>query len=106
MRQSTSLDMKMVGHRIRIVRENRKYSQQKLAALTNLSSNYIRRIELGNCNPSLSVMCALSDALNVSVDYLVNGKESYKVGEEQFYSIPADTYDRIKKLISKLDTIV
>ena len=32
-------------------------------------------------------MCALSDALNVSVDYLVNGKESYKVGEEQFYSI-------------------
>ena len=96
----------MVGHRIRIVRENRKYSQQKLAALTNLSSNYIRRIELGSFNPSLSVMCALSDALNVSVDYLVNGKESYKVGEEQFYSIPADTYDRIKKLISKLDTIV
>lgn len=64
--------------RIRKARENLKLSQSELAAKAKMQPAAISHFETGQRSPSFDNLRKLSDALNVSVDYLLG-----RIDEEQ-----------------------
>lgn len=67
MRQSSS---KVLGQRIKILREKRKLFQVDLAAMINISASYVGSIEQGVRRPSLKVLEKLAKALKVPLKEL------------------------------------
>ena len=69
MKESTGL----IG--LKIIRKKKKYSQLKIATDINISREAISYYENGKRNPDLQTLRKLSLYFNVSIDFLVNGKE-------------------------------
>jgi len=63
--------LRLLGERIRQHRKERSFSQEKLAELAEIHVNHLRRIELGQANPTYLVLLRISDALNVSPEHLL-----------------------------------
>ncbi len=57
--------------RLRSMRTTMGYSLEELAALTNLSASTISRVETGRRTLSLDILVPLADALQVSLDVLL-----------------------------------
>ena len=53
------------GNNIKYFRYRKKYTQEKVAELTNMSVTYISQLELGHHTPSFERLEALSKALGV-----------------------------------------
>lgn len=68
-------DYQDVGDRIRKYRVKRRYTQEYVAELTDLSVNYIGLIERGQRLPSTLTLISLSKVLQVSIDTLIFGEE-------------------------------
>ncbi len=64
-----------IGERIRKIRRAHDISQEALAEMVDISVTHMSHIETANTKLSLSVIAAISSALNVSIDYLVFGEE-------------------------------
>jgi transcriptional regulator with XRE-family HTH domain len=64
--------LKSLGVRIRNLREERKISQQNLAAMCNFEKSNMARIESGRTNPTFLTLYKISSALNVSISLLVD----------------------------------
>ena len=60
------------------IRKERGYSQLKVALDLNISREALSYYENGKRNPDIQTMRLLSNYFNVSIDYLVNGKEFEK----------------------------
>ena len=67
------MDYKQIGQRVKNERIKRNMSREKLAEVLELSSVYIGQIERGERKMSLDTLSSISDYLNISLDYLVNG---------------------------------
>lgn len=65
------MDLVAVGHRIREAREAKKYTQEDLAALVDLSPTHISVIERGVKVVKLDKFVAIANALDVSADRLL-----------------------------------
>lgn len=57
--------------RLRALRTERGMNQTALAQTIDVTLKQIQRYELGHNEPTLSVLIALADAFDVSLDYLV-----------------------------------
>ena len=57
------------------IRKKKRFTQQKLAMDLNISREAISYYETGKRNPDLEMLVALSRYFNVSIDYLITGKE-------------------------------
>jgi len=69
----TSLELsKILGNRIRQLREDRKISQQSLAEMCNVEKSNMARIEAGRTNPTLLSLYKISSALKISLAELVD----------------------------------
>ena len=66
----------MVG--LRLIRKDKKYSQLKVALDLNISREALSHYETGKRSPDIQMLRQLSEYFNVSIDYLVNGKEFSK----------------------------
>lgn len=62
-----------MGMRIKLCRKTRKITQAHLAEATKVSPHYIYEVERGIKSPSIAVLADISDVLQTSLDYLVNG---------------------------------
>jgi len=58
--------LRALGKRIRELRKEREYSQEKLAERAGIHENHVRRIEGGTANPSYVVLVKLAKALGVT----------------------------------------
>lgn len=67
------LNFKEIGGRIRVERERLGLSREKFAEIVDLSPFYIGQIERGDRKMSLETLVKLSNALHLSVDYLLYG---------------------------------
>lgn len=74
---------KSVGERIFLLRSKRGYSREKLVELAKISSKFLYEIEIGKKGFSISVLCNLCEALEVSSDYILNGQIETS-GENEF----------------------
>lgn len=61
------------GQRVRELRHQRGYSQERLGALADLDRTYVSGIERGVRNVGLRNVAALSEALGVSLSALFEG---------------------------------
>ncbi len=68
--------MGLVG--LKIIREQKNYSQLKVATDLNISREAISYYETGRRNPDIQMLIALSKYFNVSIDFLITGKEFTK----------------------------
>ena len=71
-RMETELFLKKLGSKIKILRNNKKYSQEGSAAMSNLDRNYISLIENGKANPSVIYLKQIADALDIDITELFN----------------------------------
>ena len=60
---------------LREVRKKKGYSQIKVAMDLNISREALSYYENGKREPSLEMLIKMSEYFNVSIDYLITGKE-------------------------------
>lgn len=60
---------------MRIIRRQRRLNQLKVAMDLNVSREAISHYENGKRSPDLRMLRRLSEYFNVSIDFLINGKE-------------------------------
>ena len=63
---------------LKTIRKERKLNQLKVALDLNISREALSHYENGKREPSLAMLNKLSEYFNVSIDYLINGKEFVK----------------------------
>lgn len=63
---------------LKMIRKQKKYSQLKVAMDLNISREALSYYENGKRNPDLQLLRTLSIYFNVSIDFLINGKEFNK----------------------------
>ena len=61
-----------LGLKIRIERQKRKLTQEKLAELSNLNRNFIGMIERGETNITVKNLENIANALNIDIRELFN----------------------------------
>lgn len=67
--------MENIGTRVKATRDALRMSQEELASKSGISRITISKIECGRCeNIGTRTAAALSNALSVSLDYLICGK--------------------------------
>jgi len=67
------------AERLRTARESRKMSQSDLAKETGLMPSAVSHFETGRRSPSFANLKTLSDALNVTTDYLIGRSDDMHV---------------------------
>ena len=65
------IDYEALGMRIRNIRKERNVTQEKLGEICELSTAHIGHIERGTRIPSLDTLFRISQALGISIDYLI-----------------------------------
>lgn len=68
------MNQKKIGTFIAKTRKNKNLTQQELAELLGVTNRTIINWENGKCMPDYSVLIPLCDALNITIDELLNGK--------------------------------
>jgi len=63
------------GERIKELRKKRGLNQSELAEIVKSSTTMISMIEANKSKPTIELLTEFSDFFNVSIDYLVTGKE-------------------------------
>lgn len=59
------LELKQLGEKLRAFRQDKGYSQEEFADLTNLDRTYVSGLERGKRNPSYLILKRLISALGI-----------------------------------------
>ena len=63
---------------LKIIRKQKKYSQLKVAMDLSISREALSYYENGKRSPDVDMLVLLSNYFNVSIDFLIHGKEFSK----------------------------
>ena len=63
---------------LKLIRKKRNYNQLKVALDLNISREALSHYENGKRSPDIEMLRKLSEYFDVSIDFLVNGKEFEK----------------------------
>lgn len=63
---------KLIGQNIRVLRQSKGYTIEKLALEANIESKQLRRIELGEVNTSIYQIYNLSHSLEIHMSEILN----------------------------------
>lgn len=90
----------IIADNVRLYRKKEKLTQIKLAELSELSLDSIKRIEAGKRTMSLENFLRISDALQVPLSFLLYGKEEREMPElEQISNILKGRSDKQKQYL-------
>jgi len=64
--------LKGIGLKIKCLRDERKISQQDLAAVCNFEKSSMSRLEAGRTNVTIGTLLKIGDALNVELKDIVS----------------------------------
>ena len=70
------MEMNLLGGRIAALRKARGMTQKELAESLHISDKSVSRWERGETAPDLSLLPALAEHLNVTLDELLSGRKS------------------------------
>ena len=85
----------LLGRRVAELRNKRGLTQDKLAELTNYSTNHIAKLESARTNPSFALILAIANALQVEIKELFSFEEQKK---------PEYIKKEFQKIINNSDT--
>ena len=83
-------DRLAAGDRLRLKRTLLEMTQDEMAEKINRAPKYYADIERGNCGMSIETLLALSETLNMSLDYILLGdikKEREKIHTEEVSAV-------------------
>src|SRR3972149_2989238 len=69
--EPTSMDEKEIFKNIKIIRQNKKMSLERLAKLTGLTKGYVSKIENSDKAPPFSTLIKVANALNTDISLLI-----------------------------------
>lgn len=101
-------ELTLLGRRVAELRNKRGLTQDKLAELTNYSTNHIAKLESARTNPSFDLLIAIAKALNVEIKELFYFEEQKspeyirKQFEQVIKSSDIDTLKILYKFYSSL----
>ena len=91
------------GKRILQARTRRKYSRGELAVLAGISPKFLYEIEMGKKGCSSYVVSCLAEALDVSVDYLLDmGTDDFEDIEELCRHFHGSQKDSLNLIIRQM----
>lgn len=61
---------------LKMLREKRGYTQQRLADALHVTKNSISHYERGISMPDIDILCAIADIFDVSLDYLLGRSDT------------------------------
>lgn len=101
------MEMVAVGERFRAARKAIRISQKEMARALDVSANYISEVENGKANPGLDFFFKLESKYNISVGYLLLGKDEDS-GIEENAEVDGDDdlvgeIDSVEKLVSLME---
>ncbi len=67
--------LKKFGKNVKIARIKNDWTQEKLAEILDVNTNYIACIECGRQNMSLGKILELADAMNINIETLLQFKD-------------------------------
>jgi len=79
-----------LGERVAQLRKKKGLTQEQLAQRADISTPFVSDIENDKRNVSSKVLLQLSDALDVSLDYLMRGKEEKERDTDEPRNIPPE----------------
>lgn len=79
------LDISKMGENIRRERKRQLLTIEKLAEMSEITDNFLGKIERGDGTPSLQTIVNIANSLGVSIDSLLNKSTQYST-EQQFLS--------------------
>jgi len=90
-----------ISDRIRLIRQQKKISQNELAKTSGINVKSLSRYELGSSIPPANALKAIADALGVSDDYLLSDDNTQIKDKELFKKFEAiqDMGGDTKKMI-------
>ena len=69
------MERKIVGNRIRELREMHNYTREEMAEMVEISPKFLYEIESGKKGFSSDILCKIARTLTVSCDYIMYGEE-------------------------------
>jgi len=74
--------MNTVGERIKLVREELGWTQDKLATKANISKSFLSDVERGARDISSAYLLRIANAMDASLEFLLRGEEKQSKPEE------------------------
>lgn len=102
----TNQEIKVLGSKVKSIRQKRGFTQAQLAELVDCSSTYICLLEKGAKCMSLDMFVFVANALNVSADELLQDllENTITVSNHEFATLISDCNTYEKRVL--LDLIV
>lgn len=103
------MNEKSIGYKIRLLRQNKKFTQEKLAEKSDMSQQHISKIEQGIVEPTYETIYKLAEALDVSVDTLIENrfrKIEDGIVYELLRKLDFMSVDDIKQLLGYADCLL
>ncbi len=94
-----------IGIRIRYIRELNHFTREELAEYADISSKFLYEIESGQKGMSATNLLRICQALDVSCDYIMTGKNEYTCSEELIHileSFDTTQIPNIKKILTAI----
>ena len=91
-------DVIETGRRIQKLRKGKGLTQEQLASLLKVTDRHIRSVESGERNASIDLLVSLSDIFNVSLDYLLLGKQTWKQMKEEIHAMLENLSAMVERL--------
>ena len=95
-----------LGERIKNERQRIRLTQEQFGELVDISSAYIGQIERDERTPSVKSLKKIAKELNVSLDYLITGKEDAERLNKNIQCELEGTSDEQKKLLVEIIRII
>ena len=89
-------DRMAYGERIKRLRTGRELTQEQLAEKINVSRTYIVKIENGLQIGPIEIAIELAMFFDVSTDFLLLGKENYRVDRKQCLRMAIDILSELQ----------
>ena len=89
-------DRMAYGERIKRLRTGRELTQEQLAENINVSRTYIVKIENGLQIGPIEIAIELAMFFDVSMDFLLLGKENYRVDRKQCLRMAIDILSELQ----------
>ena len=89
-------DRMAYGERIKRLRTGRELTQEQLAEKINVSRTYIVKIENGLQIGPIEIAIELAMFFDVSMDFLLLGKENYRVDRKQCLRMAIDILSKLE----------
>lgn len=89
-------DRTAYGERIKRLRTSRELTQEQLAEKINVSRTYIVKIENGLQIGPIEIAIELAMFFDVSMDFLLLGKENYRVDRKQCLRMAIDILSELE----------